>query len=102
MSFEAFVRPALRRMIGVEPITRPLVRAVLHERITSTPGIRSYLAAWLSVDSGAYIVRAMGGGNAQLMAGLASANALIVVPEEVSVLEAGAPATVMMLERREP
>jgi molybdopterin molybdotransferase len=102
ISFEAFVRPALRRMIGVDPITRPLVRAVLHERVTSMPGIRSYLAAWLAVESGAYIVRPMGGRTTQHLAGLASANALIVVPEEVSALEAGAPATVMMLERREP
>jgi molybdopterin molybdotransferase len=102
MSFEAFVRPTLRRMIGIEPITRPLVRARLHERVTSTPGVRSYLAAWLAVEGGAYTVRAMGGGSAQLIAGLASANALIVVPEEVGSVEAGEPATVMMLERREP
>jgi molybdopterin molybdotransferase len=102
ISFEAFVRPALRRMIGVEPINRPLVRARLYERVTSVPGIRSYLAAWLAVEGGAYTVRAMGASNAQLLSGLASANALIVVPEDVAALEAGAPATVMMLERREP
>jgi molybdopterin molybdotransferase len=102
MSFEAFVRPALRRMIGVDPITRPLVRARLHERVTSVPGIRSYLAAWLAVEGGAYTVRAMGGASAQQIAGLASANALIVVPEEVAIIEADAPATVIMLERRQP
>jgi molybdopterin molybdotransferase len=101
LSFEAFVRPALRRMIGVEPITRPLVRARLHEQVTSVPGIRSYLAAWLAVEGGAYTVRAMAGGSSHQMAGLASANALIVVPEEVAILEAGAPAMVMMLERRQ-
>jgi molybdopterin molybdotransferase len=102
ISFEAFVRPALRRMIGVEPILRPIVRARLHERVTSVRGVRSYLAAWLAVENGAYTVRAMGGGNAQRIAGLASANALIVVPEDTETVEAGAPATVMMLERREP
>ena len=102
VSFEAFVRPALRRMIGVEPITRPVVRARLHERVTSPRGMRSFLAAWLAVEGGAYTVRPMSGGNAQRIAGLASANALIVVPEEAEVIEAGAPATVMMLERREP
>jgi molybdopterin molybdotransferase len=102
LSFEAFVRPALRRMIGVEPITRPLVRAVLQEQVRSVPGIRTHLAAWLAVENGAYTVRAMSGASAGQMAGLASANALIVVPEEVAILEAGAPATVMMLERRQP
>ena len=102
MSFEAFVRPALRRMIGVEPITRPLVSAVLQEQVRSSPGVRTYLAAWLAVENGAYTVRAMGGASSGQIAGLASANALIVVPEEVAILEAGAPATVMMLERRQP
>jgi molybdopterin biosynthesis enzyme len=75
---------------------------VLHEQVRSTPGVRTHLAAWLAVENGAYTVRAMGGVSAGQMAGLASANALIVVPEEVAILEAGAPATVMMLERRQP
>ncbi|HVW80806.1 MAG TPA: gephyrin-like molybdotransferase Glp [Mycobacteriales bacterium] len=102
LSFEVFVRPALRRMIGAEPITRPLVRARLHEQVRSAPGVRSHLAAWLAVEDGAYTVRAMSGASSRQLAGLASANALIVVPEDVTVLEAGAPATVMMLERRQP
>jgi molybdopterin molybdotransferase len=89
-------------MIGVEPIMRPLVRARLHERVQSVPGVRTHLAAWLAVEDGAYTVRAMSGASSGQIAGLASANALIVVPEEVAILEAGAPATVMMLERRQP
>ncbi|HWA65247.1 MAG TPA: gephyrin-like molybdotransferase Glp [Mycobacteriales bacterium] len=102
LSFEAFVRPALRRMIGVEPITRPLVRARLHDQIRSAPGVRSYLAAWLAVEDGAYTVRVTHGASSGQIAGLASANALIVVPEEVAILDRGEPATVMMLERRQP
>ena len=34
VSFEVFVRPALRRMLGVEQLYRPLVRATLTEPIT--------------------------------------------------------------------
>ena len=32
VSFEVFVRPAMRRMLGVEPLDRPMVRAVLRRR----------------------------------------------------------------------
>ncbi len=32
VSFEAFVRPALRRMLGADPLERPRVRAVTTER----------------------------------------------------------------------
>jgi molybdopterin molybdotransferase len=100
VSFEVFVRPTLRRMIGVEPVNRPLVRARLHERVVSNPGVRSYAAAWLAVEEGAYTVRPIGG-STPTVAALASGNALIVVPEEVTALEPGDAATVMALDKRE-
>jgi molybdopterin molybdotransferase len=101
ISFEMFVRPALRRMIGVEPLNRPLVRARLHERVVSNPGIRSYTAGWLAVEGGAYTVRPIGG-STPTIAALASGNALIVVPEEVTAIESGEAATVMALDKRQP
>jgi molybdopterin molybdotransferase len=100
VSFEVFVRPALRRMLGVEPIARPVVRARLSEGVQSPAGKRSYLRGWLSVDGGAYAVRAVGGRGSHLIASLAAANALIVVPEDQTEVEAGAAVSVMLLERR--
>jgi molybdopterin molybdotransferase len=100
VSFETFVRPALRRMIGVEPIHRPTVRARLGERVSSPDGLRSYLRGLLSVEDGAYVVRPVGGVGSHLIAALAAANSLVVVPESVTDLEVGAAVSVMMLERR--
>jgi molybdopterin molybdotransferase len=100
VSFEVFVRPALRRMLGVEPIARPTVRARLTESLRSPTGKRSFLRGWLAVEDGAYVVRAVGGAGSHLIASLAASNALIVVPEEQTAVEAGAAVTVMMLERR--
>jgi molybdopterin molybdotransferase len=100
VSFEMFVRPTLRRMIGVEPVNRPLVRARLHDRVVSNPGVRSYTAGWLAVENGAYTVRPIGG-SAPTVAALASGNALIVVPEDVTALEPGEAATVMALDQRQ-
>jgi molybdopterin molybdotransferase len=100
VSFEVFVRPALRRMLGVEPVSRPVVRARATEALRSPPGRRSFLRAWLSVENGAYVVRQVGGAGSHLIASLAAANALIVVPEDVTDLEAGSAVNVLMLERR--
>ncbi|HTW21943.1 MAG TPA: gephyrin-like molybdotransferase Glp [Mycobacteriales bacterium] len=100
VSFEVFVRPALRRMLGVEPISRPVVRAKVTDALRSPAGRRSYLRGWLSVEQGAYSVRPVGASGSHLIASLAHANALIVVPESTTEVEAGSPVTVMMLERR--
>lgn len=101
VSFEVFVRPTLRRMIGVEPVNRPMVRARLHDRVVSNAGVRSYVAGWLAVEGGAYTVRPIGG-SVPTMAALASGNALIVVPEDVTALEAGDGAAVMALDKHQP
>jgi molybdopterin molybdotransferase len=101
VSFEVFVRPALRRMLGVEPIMRPMVRARVTEPLRSPPGRRSYLRAWISVEQGAYTVRPVGGAGSHLIASLAAANALIVVPEAATEVDSGAAVSVLMLERRQ-
>jgi molybdopterin molybdotransferase len=101
VSFEVFVRPALRRMIGAEPPTRPMVRARLLERVVSNPGVRSYAGGWLAVENGAYTVRPVGG-SSPTIAALASSNALIVVPEDVTAIEPGDAATVIALDKHQP
>lgn len=100
VSFEVFVRPALRRMLGVEPINRPIVRATLGSRVVSPPGKRTFARAELTVAQGVYSVKPVGGGGSHLIASLAHANSLIVVPEQVTELEPGATVAVMLLERR--
>ena len=100
VSFEVFVRPALRRMLGMEQVFRPQVRAALTERVESPEGKRSFLRGRLDVVDGVYAVTPVGGTGSHLVAALAQANALIVVPEETTTLEAGQPVAVMMLERR--
>jgi molybdopterin molybdotransferase len=100
VSFEAFVRPALRRMLGAEPLERPRVRALATAPLRSSPGKRSFLRVSLGVRDGAYVVSPVSGPGSHLLAGMARANALAVVPEDVVLVEAGEPVTVMMLERR--
>ena len=100
VSFEVFVRPAIRRMLGVEPLHRTTVGAVCTEALSSPAGRRQYTRAWLDVAEGRYVVRPVGGPGSHLLGDLAQANAFIVVPEDVTEIPAGQAVTVMVLERR--
>lgn len=100
VSFETFVRPALRRMLGAEQVERPRVSAVTTTELTSPAGKRSFLRVWLEVVDGAYRVSPVSGAGSHLMAGMARANALAVIPEDVDRVPAGSSVQVMLLERR--
>lgn len=101
VSFQVFVRPAIRRMLGLNNIYRPLVRATLTEPISKSEGKRAYVRARIDVRDGAYAVAPVGGMGSHLVADLALANALIVVPEHVTQVPAGVTVSVMILERRQ-
>lgn len=100
VSFEVFVRPVIRKMLGVEPLHRPTVRAVCEEEFTSPPGKRQYARGWLGVTDGRYVVRPVGGAGSHLVGDLAHANSLVVVPEAVTEVPVGGTVEVMVLERR--
>jgi molybdopterin molybdotransferase len=100
VSFEIFVRPVIRRMLGVEPLLRPTVRAVCQTAFGSPEGKRQFARGWLDVEEGRYVVRAVGAQSSHLVNDLAHANCLIVVPEEVTEVPSGGTVTVMVLERR--
>ncbi|MCU1592325.1 MAG: molybdopterin molybdochelatase [Frankiales bacterium] len=100
VSFEAFVRPALRTMLGALPIERPRVQAIADVALDSSPGKRSFLRVSLEVRDGAYRVHPVSGSGSHLLAGMARANALAVIPEDVLRVEAGSPVEVLVLERR--
>jgi molybdopterin molybdotransferase len=100
VSFEAFVRPALRTMLGATPVQRPRVRAVTTKPLTSPAGKRSFLRVALENSNGAYVVTPVSGPGSHLLAGMARATALAVVPENVEHVERGGQVDVLLLERR--
>ena len=100
VSFEAFVRPALRKMLGATPLERPRVKAVSRTALTSPRGKTSFLRVALSVEKGAYVVTPVSGPGSHLLAGMSRATALAVVPEGVDRIAPGDPVEVLVLERR--
>ena len=100
VSFEAFVRPALRKMLGATPLERPRVRAVCRGELVSPRAKTSFLRVALSVEDGRYVVTPVSGAGSHLLAGMSRATALAVVPEGVERVEVGDVVEVLVLERR--
>ncbi|TDB91073.1 gephyrin-like molybdotransferase Glp [Actinomadura sp. 7K534] len=97
VSFQVFVRPALRAMQGLEPDPLPMVSAVLAEEVTSPAGLRHFLRGKLSFDRGTYTVTAAEVQGSHQLGSLATANSLIQVPEDIETLPAGSRVDVMRL-----
>ncbi|MFL6238656.1 MAG: gephyrin-like molybdotransferase Glp [Actinomycetes bacterium] len=102
IAFEIFVRPALRRMIGVEATGRPQVRATATAALRGRPGARWFVPARLEVKQGSYVISPAGtaGRTGEHVSALAKANSLAIVPESTGEVHRGEAAAVIMLERR--
>ncbi|MER6034869.1 MULTISPECIES: gephyrin-like molybdotransferase Glp [unclassified Streptomyces] len=95
VSFELFVRPAIRTLMGLEDVHRPRVRATLtaDAPLRSPKGRRQFLRGAHADGT----VRPVGGAGSHLVAALAHADALIVVPEDVESVEPGTEVEVVLL-----
>jgi molybdopterin molybdotransferase len=99
VSFEVFVLPALRSMLGLAPVSRPITSARLTAAISSPAGKRQYLRGRLGHEGERLLVTPVGGAGSHLMRGLAAADVLIVVPEDLTAVDAGEPVAVLDLDR---
>ncbi|WP_327117630.1 molybdopterin molybdotransferase MoeA [Streptomyces sp. NBC_01341] len=97
VSFELFVRPAILTLMGLEDVHRPKVRAVLSVDgpLSSPAGKRQFLRG--TYDAQAGTVTPVGGAGSHLIAALAQADALIVLPEDVTSAEPGTETEVILL-----
>ncbi|WP_327429385.1 molybdotransferase-like divisome protein Glp [Streptomyces sp. NBC_01236] len=95
VSFELFVRPAIRALMGLKDVHRPTTRATLNadKALTSPAGRRQFLRGTYADGE----VTPVGGAGSHLVAALAHADALIVVPEDDTSVEPGAEVEVVLL-----
>ncbi|MGN9793530.1 molybdotransferase-like divisome protein Glp [Streptomyces sp. OZ13] len=97
VSFELFVRPAIRALMGLPDVHRPTARAVLKadRAIGSPAGKRQFLRGRYDAEAGS--VTPVGGSGSHLIAALAHADCLIVVPESDTSVEPGTEVGVVLL-----
>lgn len=97
VSFELFVRPAIRTLMGLPDVHRPRARAALRadKALTSPAARRQFLRGTYDADASA--VTPVGGSGSHLIAALAQADCLIVIPEDVTSVEPGSEVEVVLL-----
>ena len=96
ISFELFLRPMIRTMLGAATIHRPSVKAALEKPIASAAGMRSYIRAILADDGKSVTPLA----DQDEQSTLSDANAFIAVTETDTSLKTGDQVNVVVLERR--
>ena len=98
VSFEAFVRPGIRKLLGKRNLHRATVQAVALERMDSPAGVRQYRRGVLHREAtGGYSVSLVGGPGSHLIASMAASNCLIQIDEEVTEVVVGSRVTVIPL-----
>jgi molybdopterin molybdotransferase len=98
VTFEEFVRPALRKMTGQRAWFRPTVQAVLGERLRKKPGRLHFVRVSLLRKDGEIIARETGNQSSGVLRSMSLAQGLLVFPAEASELAAGDSATVQIVD----
>jgi molybdopterin molybdotransferase len=90
VSFEAFVRPVIRKLMGLTPYVRPGVHCVAAHAMSSVKGRTQLARGVIRVDgSGARSVELVGGHGSHLLGDLSKADALVVLPADTEFVPAG-------------
>jgi molybdopterin molybdotransferase len=98
ISFEMFVLPAIRTLMGLTPVSRPPVEARLTRTVRSPEGRRQFLRGLAGTDDQGRFVEPVGGPGSHLIGALAQADCLVVVPEQTTSVSAGERVQVLMLD----
>lgn len=89
VTFNLFVRPAIRRMQGDSSPLLPVIRAELTRPLKDGSSRRSYLPARVRIKEGRAEAESLKWGGSSDLVAFMNANALIIVPEDVHDLKAG-------------
>ncbi len=100
VTFELFVRPAIRRLLGSAAPFRRTVPVRLEEPITLGPKLRHFLRAIVAADgpSGGLSARLTGPQGSGILTSMARANALLIVPEDRPSVAAGETLAALLLD----
>ncbi len=100
VSFEVFVRPALRRLQGRSDLNRPRINAVLDEPLRSPAHRVSFLRVTLRRDDGVWYARATGPQGSGILTSAVEADGLAEIPSDRTEVPAGEAVVVHLLVSR--
>jgi molybdenum cofactor synthesis domain-containing protein len=89
VTFNVFVRPAIRKMQGAGAPQLPVVCAELARAVKDSSSRRSYLPGNLFIRDGRAVVEALRWGGSSDLVAFMKANSLIIVPEQTHEVKEG-------------
>ena len=98
VTFELFVRPAIRKLMGHATFFRRTVPVRVAERLHYPPKLTHFLRAIVTEAAGAFEARLTGPQGSGILTSMAKANALLVVPAEQDHVEVGETLRAMLLD----
>jgi len=96
--FEVLARPALFKMMGRRHLAKPSLWAITEHDIENKDGRRLFARAMVTERQKQYFVKLTGPQLSGVLTSLAQANALAIIPENISKVKAGDKVEVMMLD----
>lgn len=97
VTFEAFVRPALLRMMGHTRVLRRTVPAVLQEAIRKKPDKVNFLRVRLVEEAGRYLAFLSGNQQTSYLKTMVQADGIVVLPKERTEFSVGEELQVQLL-----
>jgi molybdopterin molybdotransferase len=98
VSFEQFVRPAMRKMSGHARLFRPLIEAIARENVKGREGRKFFLRCRLAQKDGQWQATTTGEQGSGILMSMAAASGLMVIPADVSGVSAGDRVKVQVLD----
>jgi molybdopterin molybdotransferase len=101
VSFEVFIRPALRKMMGRRQLFRPQVAARLDADVSGPKGKAQFARVRVRRTKEGWVATPTGGRGSNLIATVSRANGLAIVPPGVELARAGSEVQVMVFRPTE-
>ena len=98
LSFDIFVRPLLRRLMGHSKIHHQIIEARLENTVEGAGDDARYVRAHTSRSGGMNVVRSVENTSDHPLAGLGTADSLIIIPAQITRMNAGETVKVMQIE----
>lgn len=99
VSFELFGRPAIFTMLGRSDWERPMVRAIMRDRVANTDGRRFFARCIVTKgEDGRWYADLTGPQGSGILTSMSAANGLTVIPEDLPAANPGDEIDVMMLD----
>jgi len=98
ITFELFGRPAMLKMMGKKNLAKPVIEAVAGDSVMNRDRRRIFTRVVVEKREGQYFARLTGPQGSGILTSMASANGLMIIPEDRGAVAPGDVVRVMMLD----